>query len=174
MGKSALVIVDTQVNMFDEAFSVYDGKHILETIRGLIDMARAAQADVIYIRNNGPAGEPDEPGTPGWQLHPAISPEPGDLIIDKEGADPFEGTEFQAALDSRGIERLIVSGMQTELCVANTVRQAAKRGYAVTVAEDGHTTFDWEEISAVEAIAQHNREFSGIAEVRTAQSVDFR
>ncbi len=174
MDKSALIVVDTQVNMFDELFSVYAGERILQTITNLIKKARAAQAEVIYVRNNGPAGEPDEPDTPGWHFHPAISPAQGDLIIDKEGADPFEGTDLQAELDSREIKRVVVVGMQTEMCVAATVRQAAKRGYAVTLVEDGHTTFDWDEITAIEAIAKQNRESVELADVLKAQAVEFR
>lgn len=173
MKKSALIVVDTQVNMFDEAFSVYAGDRILQTISGLIKKARADQADVIYVRNNGPEGEPDEPGTPGWHLHPAIAPEAGDLIIDKESPDPFDGTKLQEELADRGINSVIIVGMQTEMCVSTTVRQAVKRGYTVTLVEDGHTTFNWDEITAVEAIAQHNKDLAQLANLQKAQVVEF-
>lgn len=171
--KSGLIIVDTQVNMFDPSFSVFAGTRILGTISNLLKKARKAQTAVIYVRNNGSQGDPDEPNTSGWFLHPAIAPEPGELIIDKHGVDPFADTALQTELDQRGITHLIVAGMQTEMCVAATVRQAASLGYTVTLVADGHTTFDWDEISAVEAIAQHNRELAQIADVCAAIAVDF-
>jgi nicotinamidase-related amidase len=173
MKKSALIIVDTQVNMFDESLHVYNGKRILQTINRLIDQARLAQAEVIYVRNNGSTGEPDEPGAPGWHIHPAIYPVSGDLIVDKQGTDPFKDTDLQIELTNRGIDHLIVVGMQTEMCVSATVRQAAKLGYAVTLVRDGHTTFDWEEITAVEAIAEHNLDLALVVDVQKAEAVEF-
>jgi len=171
MGKCALIVVDTQVNMFDEAFSVYDGDRIIKTISSLINKARKSKIDVIFIRNNGTVGEPDEPGTPGWHIHPSIYPKPGDLIMDKSGPDPFEGTDLQEKLDKLEIDHILVAGMQTEMCISTTVRQAAKRGFMVTLIEDGHTTFDWDEISAVEAIAKNNIKLSKYANLLNAQAV---
>ncbi len=170
---SGLIIVDTQENMFDPSFSVYDGTRILKTIGELLEQARKSQTAVIYVRNNGLQGEPDEPNTPGWHLHPVVAPEPGELIIDKHGVDPFADTNFQAELDHREIAHLIVVGMQTEMCVAATVRQATRLGYTVTLVGDGHTTFDWDGISAVEAIAQHNQTLAQVADVRHADAVVF-
>jgi len=172
MENCALLVVDTQVNMFDEGFSVYAGDRILKTISSLINIARKAKVNVIFIRNNGAAGEPDEPGTPGWHIHPSISPEIGDLLIDKTGPDPFDGTDLQMELESLEVNHIIVMGMQTETCVSATVRQAVKLGYAVTLVEDGHTTFDWEEITAVEAIANYNLDLSKYADLVQAQAVD--
>lgn len=173
MTKSGLIVVDTQVNMFDPSFSVHAGPRILKTISGLIEQARSSQAKVIYVRNNGPQGEPDEPHTPGWHLHAAITPAPGERIIDKKGSDPFSDTTLQAELARDGIDHLIIAGMQTEMCVAATVRRAVELGYAVTLVADGHTTFDWDEISAVEAIAQHNQALAQLADVREASAVIF-
>jgi len=172
MGSCALIVVDTQANMFDEDFSVYEGDRILKIISSLIDKARKAEVQVIYIRNNGPADEPDEPGTPGWHIHPSISPESGDLIIDKSGPDPFKGTDLEQKLGSLDVDRVVVAGMQTELCISTTVRQAACRGIAVTLVKDGHTTFDWEDITAVEAIRKYNQELSKYADLVNGKDID--
>lgn len=174
MKKGALMVIDTQVNMFDDSFSVYDGDRILKVIDGLIERARNSEVDVIFIRNNGHLGEPDEPGLPGWHIHPAISPQETDLIIDKEGSDAFTGTDLQVELDNRKIDQIFLVGMQTEMCVAATVREAAKRGYAVTLIEDGHTTFDWDEITAVDAIEKYNKDLAQFAVIQKAQDVVFR
>jgi len=66
---SALLILDAQVNMFDESFQIHRADEIISTLSGLIEKARSKDIPVIYLRNNGPAGEPDEPGTPGWDIH---------------------------------------------------------------------------------------------------------
>lgn len=173
MTNKALVIVDTQVNMFDESFSVYDGKRILAVISGLIEKARKSNADVVFVRNNGPAGEPDEPNTLGWHIHPDIFPKEDDLIIDKEGANSFSGTGLQGVLNNREIDQIVLVGMQTEMCVAATVEEAAKRGFSVILVEDGHTTFDWEEIKAVDAIEKYNKGLAQFARIQKSQEVEF-
>jgi len=158
--KSALLVLDVQVNMFGPEFHVVDGDQVLAVIGTLAERARAADAPVIYVRNDGGIGEPDERGTPGWEIHPQIAPLDGDVVIDKSGPDAFERTDLRQVLHSHGIGALTIVGMQTELCVATTCRRAAQLGYEVTLVQDGHTTFDWEEISAAEAIYKHNAALS--------------
>ncbi len=153
----ALLILDTQQNMFADEFHVYNGSQILANIGTLIAKARAAHANIIYIRNNGGSGEPDEPGTLGWEIHPAIAPQAKDNIVDKSTADAFHNTNLQSILNAEQITHLIVTGMQTEVCITETCQKAVNLGYHVTLVADGHTTFDWEDITAVDAIAHaHN------------------
>jgi nicotinamidase-related amidase len=119
-------------------------------------------------------GEPDEPNTPGWQIHQDVFPKEDDVIIDKEGADPFSGTNLQVELTNREIDQIVLVGMQTELCIAATVEEAAKRGFFVILVEDGHTTFDWDKLTAVDAIEKFNKELATVAMLQKAQDVKFR
>jgi nicotinamidase-related amidase len=48
----------------------------------------------------------------------------------------FTGTALEAFLRERGIERLLVSGFMTQMCVDTTTRQAAHLGFQVTVLAD--------------------------------------
>ncbi|MCA9933022.1 MAG: cysteine hydrolase [Ardenticatenaceae bacterium] len=174
MGQNkALLVLDTQVNMFDDEFHVYDGDRVLEVIGSLAKKARSSGSEVIYVRNNGGSGEPDEPGTPGWEIHSRIRPQEEDVIFDKSSPDAFEGTELQSYLDTQGVQQLIVVGMQTEMCVAKTCKKAVALGHKVTLVADGHTTFDWEEMTAVDAITQHNAELSKLADIKPATEVEF-
>ncbi len=170
----ALLIIDTQVNMFDDAFHVHDTDHILNVISALIAKARVNTARIVYIRNNGAAGEPDEPGSSGWEIHADITPGNDDIIIDKTGADAFENTNLQDTLNDLGVTRLIIVGMQSEMCVTVTCKRAAKLNYDVLLVEDGHTTFNWEEISATETIAQANQELSAYVKLGRAEEIDFK
>jgi nicotinamidase-related amidase len=171
--KPALLVLDAQVNMFDPAFHIVDGDRVLAVIGSLVEKAHAAGAQVIYVRNDGGPGEPDERGTPGWEIHPRIEPSASAIVVDKSGPDAFEGTDLQHKLHECGIVKLVIAGMQTELCVDATCRKAAQLGYEVTLAKDGHTTFDWKEISAADAIQKHNSELSAVADVRRAALISF-
>ena len=140
--KTALLIIDAQVNMFAEDFPVFKANEILQTLITLIEQARASDTAVIFIRHNGDVGEPDEPNTPGWEIHPALPPFINDIILDKNTPDTFASTLLQKKLDEQGINSLIIAGMQTEMCVQATTLRALELGYQVTVVSDAHTTFD--------------------------------
>ena len=170
---TALLVLDAQVNMFADAPAVYDGGALLDRLRGLIGRAHAAPVPVIYLQNCGASGEPDEPGAPGWELHPAIAPQPGDLVIEKQSPDAFAGTRLQAELETRGIRRLVIAGVQTELCIEATCRRAVALGYAVTLVADGHSTFDSAGLSAAQVIAQSNAALGAFTTLQTASEVTF-
>jgi nicotinamidase/pyrazinamidase len=80
--------------------------------------------------------------TPGAELHAALERAKVDVIIDK-GQDPnsqgysaFQDTGLGDLLRERGVERLYVAGLATDYCVKNSVLDAVRQGFDVTVVED--------------------------------------
>jgi len=69
---------------------------------------------------------------------------------------------LQGVLQSRGVEKLVVCGLQSEYCVDSTVRRALALGYPVTLVADGHTTMDNAVLKAAQISAHHNVTLSGI------------
>lgn len=51
--------------------------------------ARGVRTPIAFVPNSGGEGDPDAPGTPGWELHPALQPSHGDLVLDKTSCDTF-------------------------------------------------------------------------------------
>ena len=172
MKNTALLLIDTQVNMFTPD-PVYNADGLLDTLQSLLAQARAANAVIVHIQNNGGPGDPDEPQTPGWAIHPRLSPTSDELVIQKETPDAFKDTSLQAKLDALGVDKFVIGGMQTEMCVNATAQRAAALGYKVTLVEDGHSTFDFEGEPATETIAQHNHELAGIMTVSPAKGIQF-
>lgn len=173
ISNTALLLIDVQVNMFAEGSSVYEGEKILRTIGQMIVQARAAKAPVIYVQNNGSKGDPDMSGTPGWEIHPAVTPKKGELIIQKRTPDSFFNTKLQNELKSRHIHHLIVAGMQTEFCVNATCRKACEFGYDVTLVQDAHSTYDGGGLNAAQVIAQYNEELREKINVKEAKDITF-
>ena len=172
-GVTAVLILDAQVNMFDQAMPVYQAAELLPRLRSLIRKARQSRAPVIYVQNEGGPGDPDEPGTLGWRIHPALEPDDGDPIVRKRVPDAFQATKLDQILKTRGVQRLVVAGMQTELCINTTVRRARELGYAVTLVADAHSTFDGRSETAAQRIERHNRELASVAEVMPAAAITF-
>ena len=139
---TALVLIDAQVNMFDPASAAHDAGALLDRLADLLVRSRAAHMPVFFVRNSGVAGQPDSPGTPGWEIHPMLQPVAGEVVVDKTAPDAFQGTVLGDELEARGVRTLVVAGLQSEHCVRATVLGALARGKAVTLVSDGHSTYD--------------------------------
>jgi nicotinamidase-related amidase len=157
----ALLIVDMQVGNFLEPNPVYKGDELLNKVDSLIKIARSAEIPVIYVQNLGGKGDPDEYGTRGYEIHPSIKPESSDYVVQKKGPDAFHETSLREILDSKGVEKLIVSGIQTEFCVDTTCRRAFTLGYNVILVGDAHSTWDSNVLTAQQIIKHHNNVLSG-------------
>jgi len=171
---TALLVIDVQVGNFADAAPVYGGNDLLARVSGLIARARAVGVPVVYIQHCGPEGAIDQPGTPGWEIHPAIVPVEGDVVVQKRHPDAFQDTNLQRELESRGIKRLIITGIQTEYCVDTTCRRAYSLGYDVTLVKNAHSTWDTDLLTAPQIIAHHNDVLGGwFADLKEANEVEF-
>lgn len=162
-GRTALVIIDVQLGMFDAPGEppFPDGERLLERIRGLIGEAREAGAPVIYVQHcHGPGGLLEE-GSERWEVHPRIAPLDDDPTVKKQTPDSFLDTTLNEELVSRNIDGLVLVGVQTECCVDTTCRRAFSLGYEVTLAKDAHGTWDKDDLSAAQIIAHHNEVLGG-------------
>jgi nicotinamidase-related amidase len=157
---TALVIIDVQVGLIEEA---YRCNEVLDSINTLLSKARASDMPVIYIQHDGPEGHGLEVGTPAWEIHPAIAPQKGELVVHKRASDSFYATSLQRELQAQGIKHLVVVGGQTEYCVDTSVRRATTMGYDVTLVGDAHTTDDYDEavLTAAKRIEYHNEVLDG-------------
>lgn len=80
-------------------------------------------------------------GTWGAELHPALTIEAGDVVIDKTRYSAFVGTPLDLVLRSQGRDHVVVVGTAANVCVDSTARDAYMRDYHVIVPRDlvGHT-----------------------------------
>lgn len=76
---------------------------------------------------------------PSWQIDESIAPLPGEMVLNKTSSGPLNSTKFDQTLHNLGINSLIVCGLTTAVCVMQTAREAADRGFRVLVAEDACT-----------------------------------
>lgn len=78
-------------------------------------------------------------GDPSWQFEDTIAPTPGELVLNKSSSGPLASTKLDQILHNLGITSLVVCGLTTAVCVTQTARELADRGFRVLVAEDACT-----------------------------------
>ena len=123
----------------------------------LMQAARAARVEVVYtiiesLTKDGrdrsldhklsnihlPKGDPDA------RVVEDIAPEEDDIVLHKTSSGVFNSTNIDYVLRNLGVRMLIVSGCLTDQCVDMAVRDAADRGYLVTLAADACATYSAE------------------------------
>ena len=153
---SALLIIDVQHGLCTGRWAAFDIEQVIARINTLSERARAARLPVVLVQHEEDEG-PLVHGSEGWQLDARLTLAQGDLRIRKRTPNAFHGTTLHAQLQDRGVDRLVVCGLQSEFCVDTTVRQALPLGYHVVLVADGHSTLDSEKLSAEQITAHHNQ-----------------
>jgi nicotinamidase-related amidase len=171
---SALMIVDVQQGMFAVSPPPHRGEEIVRRIAGLLARARAEGRPVVHVQHDGGPGHVLAKGSTGWPHHPLVAPRPGEIVVEKRHSSSFHDTDLHRRLADAGIDRLVIAGMQTEMCVDSACRGAVALGYRVVLVADGHTTWDTPVVDAERIIAHHNRLLAkGFADVVPADQVTF-
>jgi nicotinamidase-related amidase len=76
---------------------------------------------------------------PSWQIEDSVAPHPGELVLNKASSGALNTTKLDQILHNLGINSLVVCGLTTAICVAQTARETADRGFRVIIAEDACT-----------------------------------
>ena len=156
---TALLIIDVQRALCAGEYECFDIKRVIDTINGLSAKARKANIPVILIQHEE-EGDLLKFNSEGWQLAEGLETSAEDLRVRKTTGDSFYHTPLQKLLQEKGVERLIICGLQTDYCVNATVRQAHTLGYDVVLAADAHSTVDNGNMAAEDIIAEHNKDLA--------------
>ena len=96
--------------------------------------ARAAEVEKLFRDRHLPVIIIQHVG--GSPIHKDVAPLPGEKVITKPEANSFNGTDLLSYLTSLKIKRLVICGMQTQMCVEATTRAAYDYGFKCLVVQD--------------------------------------
>jgi nicotinamidase-related amidase len=166
-GRVAVIAVDLYNKAFEggplppselqETYPSSCGKYAhaaVDPIARVFAAARRIATPVIHVTANAASGSItatnrrvgglDPAGPAGqWDFHPALAPAPDELVVVKERASAFYGTQLVAELVTRGISTVLVVGESTSGCVRATVVDACSNGFHTAVVEDGVFDRSW-------------------------------
>jgi ureidoacrylate peracid hydrolase len=163
---TALAVVDVQNDFCDrEGALANTGGDVSAAIEMvprlmlLVDAARGAGADVIWIRTHHDENTtspvqweqrqrtrpgsplPCQPNTWGAGFY-RVEPEAGEAVVTKHRYSAFLNTDLDLILRARGIKTLILTGVATNVCVESTARDAFMRDYYVVFVDDCSAAYD--------------------------------
>lgn len=163
--RTALVVVDVQNDFADRSGSLYveEGEQVIPVVNVEIAQAEAAGALIVYTQDWHPLETPhfQKDGgiwpvhcvedTWGAEFHPDLLIADGEIV--RKGhergdgysafsvRDPATGHTWSTALErilkDREITRIVVVGLATDFCVAETVCDARVLGFPVQVVSAG-------------------------------------
>jgi len=144
---AALIVIDVQAFYFPEGMVPLSGPEAAasQTAR-VIAAFRSAERPVIHVQHlPKDVDTPDPTGIQEqYRIYPEVLPKEGEMVIGKHHANSFRDTDLLTILRKQGIKKLVVTGMQTHMCVEAAVRAAADYGFEVTVIHDACATRDLE------------------------------
>jgi nicotinamidase-related amidase len=144
---TALVIIDVQNDYFAGGnMSLVGSVEASQKAKQILEYYRQNHLPVIHIKHIAlQAGATFFlPGTNGAEIHPSVTPKDGEKVITKHFPNSFRETELLSYLKSKGITKLVICGMMTDVCVDATVRAAMDLGFTNTVIGDACATRDRE------------------------------
>nr|MDT0657763.1 isochorismatase family cysteine hydrolase [Micromonospora sp. DSM 115978] len=143
---SALLVMDVQ----EAVVARYPAPDYLPRLRAAIDAARSGGLPVIYVVVGFRPGAPevdvrnrmfgalagrDTPARAA-EVHPAVAPDPGDIVVTKRRVSAFAGSDLDMLLRAQRLDHLVLTGIATSGVVLSTLRRAADLDYQLTVLAD--------------------------------------
>ena len=150
MSNTALLLIDFQ----NDYFPTYTGAKwaLSETEAAASNAAvlllefRKQSLPIIHVRHEFPSDEAPFflPNSEGAKIHPSISPIGNEPVILKHQINSFRDTELKAVLESLAVDKLIIVGAMSHMCIDAVTRSAVDFGYECHVAHDACATLDLE------------------------------
>ena len=136
---TALVIVDIQNDYFpDGKLPLVGSVEASQQAARLLDHFRRTQWPIIHVQHIAvrPSAAFFLPHTSGADFHPNVQPLPTEPIVQKNFPNSFRETPLLDVLREQQVNRLVICGMQTNMCVDATTRAAFDFGLECIVAHD--------------------------------------
>jgi nicotinamidase-related amidase len=150
---TALLAMDCQSGIVSQY--VKPAEEFLGRASRVLEAARHANMPVIHVRVGFRPGLPEIGDRnklfaavkaspqyqklfdgPAGEIHPALGPEPGDIVVTKHRVSAFAGTDLEMILRAKEIRTLVLFGIATSGVVLSTLLEASDADYEPLVIAD--------------------------------------
>lgn len=143
--KTALLIIDIQNDYFPGGkYPLVNPSEAAKKAYMILQCFREHNCPHVHIQHI--SKKPDATfflsGDRGTDIHDSVAHFEGEPIVYKHEPNSFLNTNLLELLKSWEIERVVITGMMTHMCVDATARAASDLGFQVIIAEDACATRD--------------------------------
>lgn len=147
--KEAVLVIDMVHDFIFGKLKCEPCSQIINVIKRIVQEARTRRIPVIYVNDShlplDPEiriwGEHSMMGSEGSRVIEELKPRPEDFVLSKRTYSAFFETGLDVLLRGLGVERIVLTGIHTHICVKHTAADAFFRGYKVVVVRDATATF---------------------------------
>lgn len=143
--RTALIVIDMQEGFADASWGrTSNNPGCEDNVARLVRAWQSHGQPIVIVRHDSvQEGSPLRAGSAGNALIPPVAQAPADLLVTKTVNSAFYGTRDRAGwLRTERIERLVLCGIQTNMCVETTARMGGNLGFDVVLSLDATRTFD--------------------------------
>ncbi|MDN3594473.1 cysteine hydrolase family protein [Zunongwangia endophytica] len=144
---TALILIDIQNDYFENGkMELSQPEEASLNVKKILEEFRKEKLPIIHIQHESLRSDASffVPKTEGVEIHENVKPIDGEKIIIKHFPNSFIETELLKTLKDKGINKLVICGMMTHMCVDATTRAAKDFGFDCTVIADACATKDLE------------------------------
>ena len=146
---TALLLIDfwnIQNDYFPKGkWELHNTEVAVENGAKILNFFREKQLPIVHVRHefgdDGPSPPPPPPNSEKSTIHNfqkvSVSPQEGEDVVVKHQVNCFRDTNLKEILDNKKIEKVVVVGAMTHMCLDAGVRAAADFGFSVVVVHDG-------------------------------------
>lgn len=177
MNKPCLIIIDMQKGMANPAAGSRNNPEAEDNIGRLLRAWRAAAAPVVHVRHISRSSTSFfAPGQSGVAFQDALQPLAHEHVVEKNVPDAFINTALERWLRVRGLERIVLVGVSTNISVECSARTAGNLGFSTVVVSDATFSFALRDYAGVQrsadevhamALANLAAEYATVQDTRT-------
>ncbi|MGM0405376.1 MAG: cysteine hydrolase family protein [Thermoplasmatota archaeon] len=139
----AVIVIDMIYDFVHGKFGGKGAQDIIDNLKTFLNEAENHGIPIIFVEDSHSSEDPE---LDVWGEHAMEDSEGSERIselkningidVKKNTFDAFYGTELEEVLKCKDVEKVILTGVSTDICVQNTAAGALYRGFDITVIED--------------------------------------
>ena len=139
---TALLLVDVQkgendTNYYGGPNGKRNNLHAEENIKTVLQKWRNSDRVIAFTKHNSrEKGSPLNLELESGQQIDGLEPNSGDIVVVKDVNSGFVGTSLELDLRRAGIQRLVILGFFTNVCVETTTRMSGNMGFDTYLVHD--------------------------------------
>lgn len=151
---SALIMIDLQNTYRKGLMQLSCVEQAIAEAAKLLEMARDLKVPVIHIRHDAGPGTPYDVTSEIGAISDEVAPIAGEPIITKNYPNSFVHTDLDERLKAIGVQKIMLAGFMTHMCINSTAHGGFNLGYAPTIVASATATRALESANGLVLTAQ--------------------